>query len=45
MDMEKRVATMSTQALARFAEAHPGAIDHFDYPMEERLRDLSGEFE
>jgi hypothetical protein len=44
-DDVERVATMSTRALARFAETHPRAVDQFDYPLEERLRDLSGEFE
>jgi hypothetical protein len=44
-DDVERVATMSTQALARFAETHPRAIDLFDYPLEERLRDLSWEFD
>jgi hypothetical protein len=40
-DGMERQTVMSNDELRRFAKEHPGAIDHFDYPLEKRLRDLS----
>jgi hypothetical protein len=37
------VSTMTSRMLAVFAEQHPNKFDPFGYPIEERIRDLTGD--
>jgi hypothetical protein len=44
-DGVERVTMMTHEELKRFAGMHAKAYDHYDYPLEERLKDLKGPHE